>query len=403
MLCLIDCSLRDRTGHYYHYLKTLYDHAKGMGLPVRVLGHRSVTREILESFPVEPVFRHDFHHLYCHPSLIRFPRASGWYDVVRANREFWRDLKRALQNRVSPDDLVFCSMSDHRQLLAWSWFLSGYEPGASPAVVLMFRLDCPDDADAPARSPAPVAARWGFRVLERAARGHRVRIATDSERLAQAYSRVTSLPVEVFPIPHTVALSRATLLEEGRGEVRFVSLGDAREEKGFPLLVEAIRILRDRGEMHGMRFVLQCHISSHHHAPMRAYVSMLEHMGLSNVQRITAPLDTEAYHRLILDAHVVVLPYRRRTYRARTSGPLVEAFAAGKPIIATEGTWLSDQLRRYGSGAVFRDGDAADLADAMLAVRDRYGELAEASRNLRAAWLERHNPRAFFQKLIGTG
>ena len=48
---------------------------------------------------------------------------------------------------------------------------------------------------------------------------------------------------------------------------------------------------------------------------------------------IDGVLSREAYADLLGGADVVLLPYSRRVYYARTSGPFTEALAGGKPVI----------------------------------------------------------------------
>src|SRR4029077_6045186 len=56
------------------------------------------------------------------------------------------------------------------------------------------------------------------------------------------------------------------------------------------------------------------------------------------------PLDPQAYRALLLGAEIGLLPYRRKPYRARSSGVLAELLASGVPVLVPAGTWLSRQL-----------------------------------------------------------
>ncbi|MFA7329209.1 MAG: glycosyltransferase family 4 protein, partial [Candidatus Ratteibacteria bacterium] len=299
--------------------------------------------------------------------------------------------------------VLFAPMVDHRQMLAWAWWLRSRPPECSPTVVLMFRFSYFHIKRNTFLSRPEILAKLGFKALEKTATRHRIRIVTDSERLADEYRGMTKLPLEIFPIPHTENISQIKEPNAGispKGNLRFVFLGDAREEKGFPLLVSAINSLIKQNKMQGIKFIIQCHIGSHHHAPMLRFRRLLEKTEPAGVQVLKDFLEIEAYYRLLRSADIVVLPYSGKKYYARTSGPMAEAFAAGKPVIVTDNTWMSEQLRRFGSGVTFPDGSVAGLSRAIRETCDRYPELSARAQANRSAWIEFHNPGVFFRMLL---
>jgi glycosyltransferase involved in cell wall biosynthesis len=134
--------------------------------------------------------------------------------------------------------------------------------------------------------------------------------------------------------------------------------------------------------------------------PTPAFIRGFKRLGLANVQLIERALLEDEYYRLLQEADVVVIPFRKNEYHARTSGTFTEALAAGKPVVVTRGTWMSDQLERFGAGITFRDGDVDDLARAILDVRDQYPRLAKQALNRRGAWIAYHNPEHFLDELL---
>jgi len=362
-----------------------------------IYGHQKVGADVRQVMPVVPTFRYDFHQTFG----LRLGRPGLWLDSLAANLAFYRDLRRCLGS-CKPGWIVLMPMASHRQLLGWGMWLRTRQPRRAPTVILIFRLNLLDIGDPERGADIRRVVIFAFRAFRILARGRRVRLATDSDRLAREYGEVTTLPVEVFPIPHTDAIElEVATCRDRRGEnVRFVMLGDVREEKGHRLLVEAIERLHEQGDLTGMEFVLQCHAGRYWQGYTAAYLGALEHLDLQCVQVVRDALGMRDYYRLVGCADVVVLPYRRSTYSARTSGPLVEAFAAGKPVVATAGTWMADQVARTGAGVTFRDGDAEDLARTLVAVRDSYGTLATRAEANRSSWVGVHNPDAFLSKLL---
>jgi glycosyltransferase involved in cell wall biosynthesis len=78
----------------------------------------------------------------------------------------------------------------------------------------------------------------------------------------------------------------------------------------------------------------------------------------------------------------------------------VEALGLGKPVIVTEGTWMSAQLQKFGAGLTFRDQDPDDLARAICAARLEYPRLAEQAAARREEWVAYHNPESFVHELL---
>jgi glycosyltransferase involved in cell wall biosynthesis len=83
-------------------------------------------------------------------------------------------------------------------------------------------------------------------------------------------------------------------------------------------------------------------------------------------------------------------------YRSRTSGIFVEALAAGKPVIVTDDTWMSDQLQRYGAGLTFRDQDANGLAGRVRELTANYEHFRAAAERSSRQWAGIHNPERLY-------
>ena len=395
-LWIVDPSIRDAVGHYGEYARAVAEAGRAAGVAVRVLGHRDMSTELAAALGGQAVFRYDFWHRF-----VATPILGGLLDPPLANLVMWRELRRVLGAGPGPDGVIFAPTSDHRQLVAWAAWLRSLPAGRRPTVCLLLRYTWRDVGAARSRSSAMGWARLGFAALERLG-GGRVRLLTDSGRLAAEHAMLTTLPVEVVPIPHTGDLKAPGFHPRPRAghPARFVALGDARAEKGFAVLAAAVRRLEADGRLAGIEFVIQSHIASPVYAGLQAPRAELARIGPPAVHLIDGVLSREAYAGLLEGADVVVLPYARRVYYARTSGPFTEALAGGKPVIVTADTWMSEELERHGAGLTFRDGDASALADAIVTARDQLAPLSNAAASGRAAWVRRHSPSALVAELL---
>lgn len=157
----------------------------------------------------------------------------------------------------------------------------------------------------------------------------------------------------------------------------FVSLGNARDEKGVLEILDAIAILKERGEIGGMRFILQCNDAT---PDLATAIQAFRVQAVPECELIDQALPSDQYYQLLYSADVVLLPYRRSIYVTRTSGVFMETVAAGKPVIATFDTWMSDQIADFAAEYEVRDGSATHLADAMRHVREQIDNLSPMAR-----------------------
>lgn len=154
------------------------------------------------------------------------------------------------------------------------------------------------------------------------------------------------------------------------GTLTLGMFGRAVEYKGFDLAVDAVRLLRkDRSELQ-LRLV---------GAGVGAFVDAGGETWLRVEDRY---LDDDEIPALMRELDVLLLPYRE----ASQSGVLVEAMAAGLPVVVTPVGGLPGQVQRAECGAVADAVTSEAVAAAIDAVIQAPARYREYSRNgLRAA------------------
>ncbi len=392
VFCVVDPNLKDLKGHYFEYDYSLMKAAQKRGYEFLALGHQQAESVITGAMPVRKVFPQDVWHRSERTELI--PRIGRQLTTLMSNVSFYLRLRSALNKRVVTSEwVVFSHMITPNQVLAWAWWVHYARQHDVPRLVLLFRYS----ADRFATSRAAFRA---FRILEASRIDSRIRICSDSERLARDYAGVTRLPIQVVPIPHT---SHPALHEDpfprsnSSAMRRLVSLGNARDEKGFLEILRAIQLLHRRRKLDRFEFVLQANDTT---PEILLAIRELESLQLANVSFIQVALSSDDYYRTLAGADVVLAPYWRSVYASRTSGIFVEAAAAGKPVIVTEDTWMGDRLKGSGAGLACRDRDPANLAERMLQIAADYDKYAERAVESRGQWIEEHNPDALMEALL---
>jgi polysaccharide biosynthesis protein PslF len=210
-------------------------------------------------------------------------------------------------------------------------------------------------------------------ILEGLAR-HCVTIVTMTEtarqRLIDHYA-VDESAIRV--IPHGAVDNRA-----GRSGARgradqtnpvILTWGLLGEGKGIEWAIEAMAQLKDLQPAPRYRIVGQTHprvLEQHGERYRQGLVTRARRLGLArSVEFDGRYLETDDLHRLIQQADVVLLPYD--SIDQVTSGVLIEAVTAGKPVVST-GFPHARELLTSGAGLVVERQDPAAMAEALRRV-----------------------------------
>lgn len=357
--------------------------ASAAGFTPLLLGHQSMSAGFAGEAGAKGAFRDD----------IWARRHAGgpfgrWLDGHARNRRFAADLRAALpREAMPPGSILFAHMLTGRQLLGLAKVAEEMPRHITTFALLRYEPEM----------LATELAGQGFARLRRAvAAGARIRLASDSARLAQRLTRLAGLPVEVLPIPHLPEELPPPLPCQDR-PMHLVSLGNARDEKGFLEILQAIALLRaETHGLDGLRFTLQVN------DPSPSLLPALQALARDlppEVRLLPDTLSPAQYHTALAEADLVLLPYWRETYEARTSGVLPEALAGGRPVICTAGTWMSDELALHGAGLVVADHDAPGLARAIRAARADWPALAAGAIAGQEACRARHGGAALMRAL----
>ena len=150
---------------------------------------------------------------------------------------------------------------------------------------------------------------------------------------------------------------------DGTGPLQILCVSTLRRVKGHEYLVEACRLLRERG----VEFV--CHFVGE--GPLwRKVEAQINQAGLNNQIRMHGSLPRPEVIRLMATADVAVIA-STPTQAGRQEGipvTLMEAMASGLPVVATAITGIPELVDSGISGLLVPPGDPAALADALQAL-----------------------------------
>ena len=72
------------------------------------------------------------------------------------------------------------------------------------------------------------------------------------------------------------------------------------------------------------------------------------------VSLVEGPFESDQYTAIINSADVILVPYDSASYYARSSGVYAEALAAGIPVVASDKSWMSQELLRINQDYYFK-------------------------------------------------
>lgn len=199
----------------------------------------------------------------------------------------------------------------------------------------------------------------------------------------------------VFSVPHPTFHIDTSLYHSGEPTEEFVIsyLGPARIEKGFAHVVDALKCFNLHNPK--VKFLVSSFtLRSSNDELLLSKVGelkQLSHKNPSQIDILDSPLSAEEYARALARSSILLLLYDRNYYKTNFSGILLEAFAYGKPVITTAGTWLAKQVEKYGGGVVVENREPETVLRAIEEIMTNYekyrAEAIEAGRQL----LSKHN------------
>jgi len=394
-LHIFDSPLIDKRGHNYEYAKSICDEWRRRGLDAIVYAHQRLEPELAVDLPAVPLFsKGNFCPL---PLDLKITKLNHLVNFPLKNISFFRELRKIEPARFSRDDVLLFPSIDYNQLFATLLWYRLLPEQQRPLLVLLFRYSNVECRPERHMTRHALLYRLSFMSFAKLLAGSGIVLTTDSDILAEEYEEISGQRIIVMPIPH-MPVHAAPENANGQNEVVFVNLGDAREEKGYHLLPDAVEsVLLQRKDV---RFVIQTILSEHTtDAVFQAKERLAAHPD--RVTIIDRKLNTDEYYDALLAADAVLVPYNPSAYFGRSSGIFSEAVACGKPVITTSGTWMERQLRQYDNcGVTFDSFDGEGLANGIISYLGQKREIDENADRARQKWNEFHNAKNYVAMLL---
>jgi glycosyltransferase involved in cell wall biosynthesis len=401
---LIDHSIEDSTGHYLEYANRILRAAKSLGYRT-VLGVNVRAGDVVcqGADVIDKAFSRTFweNQAISRTALItNYLRKSS---KIAGNPDLAKIYAEELQSffiRVGAKtgDIVFVPTLGGIELIAIALY-SATKNAISLDWHLLFRRDlCKVE-----ESLISKARVNHFRIVKcfsefdaRFSKGQ-VAFYTDTDELTERYSCAVEKVFTTLPIPIDETLGFKSISNGGPIIVSY--LGDVREEKGIHLLPKLIAVTRSKGFSEAdVQFRVQANLplSVTSARVIRAKKQLINLQG-KGLAILDGPFSSDAYNRLICSSDIILIPYCKKNYQARSSGIFAEALAAGVPTVYPKGTWMAKTKTLCGS--VEYD-DISGLHNAFLKILSNYPKHEEKSIAFSTQWRQQHSARNLLVQML---
>lgn len=391
---IVEQNALDIGGHYYSYTKTIANTAVEHGFEVIVLSNQNFKGDYTnEAIKIVPTFHYTWLQAMWQPPKVW---RSGMFSF---------DLVNALsETDVQDGDIIFIHTIGNEELITLLAYLSDLPPSLSGCFFhVLLRYD-------------PIGLSQKIALFEplfskiRHARHLRERVIfhSDTKELATRFQRITGLPFSVAPIPFdTETLSNrlekckeANIITDNlQKRIRIAYVGDARREKNYQHLPKAIEYVlsQDTSAAKQLEFQIQSNFNiPNGEEGIADALAHLEALDNDRVKLTYTQLDTLEYLDQIAQADAIYVAYDTKHYHLRSSGVLIEAMAAGKPVIVSAPSWMASQVDA--SHAVVLN-DINQLGDAFLDLSKHYKALKKGAEKKAVSVLEKASGQAFISYL----
>ncbi|WP_368207760.1 glycosyltransferase [Aeromonas sp. s12] len=131
---------------------------------------------------------------------------------------------------------------------------------------------------------------------------------------------------------------------------RFIFIGNLIPVKGVQILIDAVKILKDKNVIVRVDIVGDGHCRSH-------FINKVKELGLENQIDFRGVVPNEDIQKLICHYNGLILPSLYETFGI----VLIEALSVGTPVIASDTCAIPEIVKNY--GLLFKPGDPIDLAE----------------------------------------
>jgi glycosyltransferase involved in cell wall biosynthesis len=406
-LILIDSGLVNKAGHHYMLDKAVCGALARRKLRYRIFGLIGLDTSIEAEIGAIPHFvRSPYECVRFSPKekLLRsfaaiFRGAPAGGSPYFSEHQSWKALNEAFEQDLEglpadvwqEDNLIYVMTITQNQILGLVRFLRARPRDQAPCVVCNLMLP-------------PSWLSWGAisahgekyyrEAFELAAPliGRSLFFTAENEAIRTLYRKDFGIQTQILPIPFDASGPHRTV----KGPVRVGFFGDSRYDKGFHLLPRAIELCQRDGV--DAEFIVQIHNSGWTKHTIEAEAAL---RALQGVRLLEGVLSSEDYVAWINRVDVILLAHDPVIFGMRASGIFTESVTAGRPVIASRGTFAGTSVENNQvEGEVFAPHTSEALAAAIARLMPRLPACKARAAERAQNFARSHSPGAYLDVLL---
>jgi glycosyltransferase involved in cell wall biosynthesis len=403
----LDNGLVSKGEHSYNLAAKLTEALSRRRLRYRMFGVKLLAQSIVDELAVIPHFRRSLYDgvdfsrgvrvLQFVTALLRGTQAHGPFESEQntwktLNDSFEADLKTLPPDVWNSANLVVVPAISQNQIMGLIRFLLRQPQDRLPRVVcqLMFPPNWTPWGQLAVRGEQFYrdAFRLAAPLLDRV-----LFFTVENEAMQALVKRDFGVSAKILPVPFDASPRR----ENREGPVRFGFFGYSKCDKGFHLLPKAIELCQRQGL--DAEFIVQIQHSGWEQRISEADIAL---RMLKSVRVVEGVLSSADYAAWTSQIDVMLLPYDPIAFGgARGSGIFTESVAAGRPIIASKGTFAGTSVENnQAEGEVFAPYTSEELAAAIARLMPRLPACNIRATERAKVFSREHNADAYIDVLL---
>ncbi len=402
-LIIADNTLINYQGHSFAYCEAIKREAKKQNMDVIILATKNVSPEVQDALNAVPFFKYSFFHSFPEPFLLGilpgriFNHLYPLWNYHQRNKMLSLEMKSILEYCPFQEECIILfpnfTYNDFKGIIDTAEITKNH-PNIQIAAVQHFTSRMNLHLS---KFPNDYYTRV-FNYLEKSKYKNRIHLFSDSDSLTDEYKTYTKKRHTVLPIPHTSDCPQENPVPSEKLIIGY--MGDARTNKGFHLLPEAFDTVIKQKIDHNLEFHIQANIRNKNE--WQAIQAGILLKNKPDTICYENALNEIEYKNLMNRIDIFVLPYTLDYYHSQTSGVFSEARSLGKVTIVTRGSWMAQEITKYGGGALCSPDDPKDIGDAILYAIKNYPILKKEANNSKGPWNTFHNVGNYFKILTNT-
>jgi glycosyltransferase involved in cell wall biosynthesis len=395
----LDNGLISKGEHSYSLVKTVGAALSRRGLSHRIFAAKVVDPSIAAEIGAIPHFRRSLYDnespFFTLPAWMKGRSSKRAISERRSarllNAAFEQDLAALPGDIWSPATLVVVPGLSQNQILGLVRALVAKPESARPRTICQLMFP-------PEWTPWGRTARMGQKIYRKAFRnaaplvGKSLFFTAENEAIAALYRELYGIEAQILPVP----FGGTRPAKPGTARPTFGFLGYSKCDKGFHLLPQAIEICRESGV--AADFAIQVRHDGWE-APTVAAEQALRRM--EGIRLIAGVLNEDDFIDETDRIDAMLLPYDPLLFGLRGSGLFTQSVAAGRPVVASAGTFAGAEIARGAAeGEVFSPYEAPALAAAILRLASRIEASRIRAAKLAEAFARDHSADAYVDVLL---